>query len=112
MIEDKNKNITNDLHNFLNTHSKWKVISLDNQKFLSSHEQLIREYEFSSDKNTYEFAYAILVLAEEHNHHPTLIVDWHKAALVWSTHSKKCVTELDIEMAKFSDDIYQKIEKV
>jgi 4a-hydroxytetrahydrobiopterin dehydratase len=109
MIEDNNT--TKDLQNFLDTHPNWDVISPDNQKFLPSHEQLIREYKFSSDKNTYEFAYAILVLAEEHNHHPTLIAEWHKVTLVWSTHSKKNVTELDIEMAKFSDDIYHNIEK-
>lgn len=109
MIEDKNT--TNDLQNFLDTHSKWKVFSTDRQKFLSSNEQLIREYEFSSDKNTYEFAYAILVLAENHNHHPTLIAEWHKVTLVWSTHSQKSVTELDIEMAKLSDETYKKIEK-
>ncbi len=107
--ESNNKNTSN-LQNFLDTSSDWKVISPDNQKFLPPHEQLIREYGFSSDKYTYEFAYAVLVIAEEHNHHPTLIAEWHKVTLVWSTHSKKTVTELDIEMAKLSDEIYQKIE--
>lgn len=110
MVKDENnKKITN-LQNFLDAYTNWKVISPDNQKFLPSHEQLIREFEFSSDKSTYEFAYEILILAEEHNHHPTLIAEWHKVTLVWSTHSKKTVTELDIEMAKLSDEIYQKIE--
>ncbi len=91
--------------------SKWKVINPVDQKFLPSHEQLIREYEFSSDKQTYEFAYAILVIAEENNHHPTLVAEWHKVTLVWSTHSQKRITELDIEMAKLSEEIYKKIEK-
>ncbi|MBW6472884.1 MAG: 4a-hydroxytetrahydrobiopterin dehydratase [Anaerolineaceae bacterium] len=109
MVE--NNNTTKILQSFLDANSKWKVISSDNQKFLSSHDQLMREYEFSSDKNTYEFAYAILVQAEEHNHHPTLIAEWHKVTLVWSTHSHRTVTELDIEMAKLSDEIYQKIVK-
>lgn len=103
-------NLTN-LQNFLNSHSKWNVISPVDQKFLPTHEQLIREYAFSSDKNTYEFAYAVLVLAEEYNHHPTLVAEWHKVTLVWSTHSQKSITELDIEMAKRSDDIFLKIEK-
>jgi 4a-hydroxytetrahydrobiopterin dehydratase len=107
MIADKN-NMTN-LQNFLERYSKWKVINPVDQKFLSSHEQLIREYEFSSDKNTYEFAYAVQVIAEEHNHHPTLVAEWHKVTLVWSTHSQKTITKLDIEMAKLSDDIYLKI---
>ena len=110
MIEEKNTS-NKDLHNFLDKKSKWKVISPDNQKFMPQHEQLIREYEFSSDKNTYEFAYEILVLAEEHNHHPTLIAEWHKVTLVWSTHSHKTVTELDIKMAELSDETYQKIVK-
>ncbi len=110
MSEDKNTN-TKNLQNFLDANSKWEVFSPDNQKFLSPHEQLIREYEFSSDKNTYEFAYAILVLAEEHNHHPTLIAEWHKVTLVWSTHSHRTVTELDMEMARLSDETYQKIVK-
>lgn len=110
MIEDKNTN-AKILQNFLDTNSKWEVISPDNQKFLPSHEQLIREFEFSSDKNTYEFAYTILVLAEKHNHHPTLIAEWHKVTLVWSTHSHRTVTQLDIEMARLSDETFQKIEK-
>ncbi|PKO06986.1 MAG: hypothetical protein CVU41_03605 [Chloroflexi bacterium HGW-Chloroflexi-3] len=107
MQENKN-NIIN-LRNFVDTYLDWKVISPVDQKFLPFHEQLIREYEFSSDKHTYEFAYAVLVLAEKHNHHPTLIAEWHKVTLVWSTHSQKTITELDIEMAKLSDEIYQKI---
>ena len=111
MHKDKNTKNTSNLENFLNTNSNWEVISPVSQKFLPSHEQLIREYKFSSDKDTYEFAYAILVLSEEHNHHPTLIAEWHKVTLVWSTHSQKTVTELDIKLAKLSDDVYQKIEK-
>ncbi len=108
MHKDKNNKNDVNLQNFLDANSNWKVINSDNQKFLPFHQQLIREYEFSSDKDTYEFAYAVLILAGKQNHHPTLIAEWHKVTLVWSTHSQKTVTELDIEMAKLSDEIYQK----
>lgn len=110
MQGEKNNNTKINLPKFLDTYSHWKVISPVNQKFLPSHEQLIREYEFSSDKHTYEFAYAILVLAEKHNHHPTLIAEWHKVTLVWSTHSQKSITAWDVEMAKLSDETYRKFE--
>lgn len=97
-----------DLQKFINENSNWSIVHESNQKFLASHDELIREYEFSSRKSTYEFVNAILKLAEKHDHDPTLIAEWHKVTLIWSTHSKKAVTDLDIEMATLSDEIYKK----
>lgn len=99
------------LQKFLENNSEWDVVREENQKFLSSHDQLIREYEFSSRKSAYQFTYAILKLAEEYDHDPILIAEWHKVTLVWSTHSEKAVKELDIELATHSDTIYQNINK-
>ncbi len=106
----KNKN-NSDLEKFLEKNSSWTKVCAENQKFLSAHDQLIREYKFSSRKSSYEFAYAILKLAEEHDHDPILIAEWQKVTLVWSTHSEKAVTELDIKMATHSDEIYKNMNK-
>lgn len=103
-----NENTTN-LQKFLKEKQDWTIVHAQNQKFLSSHDELIREYKFSSSKSTIEFVNAILKLAEKQDHDPTLISEWHKVTLVWSTHSKKAVTDLDLEMATRSDEIFKKM---
>jgi pterin-4a-carbinolamine dehydratase len=106
----KNKNTYN-LENFLQNNSSWTKVCAENQKFLSDHDQLIREYKFSSRRSSYEFAYAILKLAEEYDHDPILIAEWQKVTLIWSTHSEKAVTDLDIKMASHSDEIYNNLNR-
>ena len=108
MPNDSNNKNTAKLQSFLKENSNWTIVHAQNQKFLASHDELIREFEFSSAKSTYEFVNAILKLAEKHDHDPTLVAEWHKVTLIWSTHSKKAVTELDLEMATLSDEIYKK----
>ena len=102
------KNNKQDYEVFIKMYPDWEVINPKDQKFLPSHEQLLRTYSFSSDKDTYDFSYKILVLAEEKNHHPTLVAEWHKVTLSWSTHDQKSITQLDLEMAKLSDEIFAK----
>ncbi len=109
MTNDLNNQDTPNLQKFLKENSNWTIVHGQNQKFLASHNELIREYEFSSRNSTMEFVNAILKLAEKQDHDPTLIVEWHKVTLVWSTHSKKAVTDLDLEMAIRSDEIYKKM---
>jgi 4a-hydroxytetrahydrobiopterin dehydratase len=57
-----------------------------------------------------EFVNRLAVAAEEHNHHPDLVVGWCKVEVTFTTHDAGGVTELDFRMAKIVDDIYSEQE--
>ncbi len=111
MHNDLKNKITTNLESFLEKNSSWNIVRAESKNFLSAHDQLSREYKFSSRRSTYKFAEAIIKLADEHDHDPILIAEWHKVTLIWSTHSEKAVKGLDIEMATHSDKIYQNMHQ-
>jgi len=104
---DNKRELLVNLQDLTKSGNNWKIIQYTNQLFIPTHEQLMAQYSFTSDKDTYDFINQILIVAEEMNHHPTLIAEWHKVTLFWSTHDKKSISDLDIIMARKSDDIYQ-----
>jgi len=87
----------------------WEKMESYDHNFFPKHEFLIRIYKFESDKRTNQFVSEILNLAENENHHPLLIAEWHKVTLSWSTHDKKSITGIDYKLARKSDEIYLKI---
>jgi 4a-hydroxytetrahydrobiopterin dehydratase len=97
------------IEKFLKENPGWKVISPKNKKFFPAHDQLFREYKFPSDQTTNECAYSILQLSEKQNHHPLLVIEWRKISISWSTHEIKSIHQLDLEMAKKSDEIFSKL---
>lgn len=70
-------------------------------------DKITKEYSFSDFAEAMDFANMISKIANEEDHHPTLIVEWGKVSIVWTTHSANGVSENDIIMARNSDNIYQ-----
>ncbi len=42
-------------------------------------------------------------LAETHNHHPRLTIDWGKLTVLWWSHDAGGVTSADLDMARLCD---------
>ena len=80
------------------------------KQFFPNHVFLLREYLFDSDEQTRIFITLILDMAENENHHPLLIFEWHKVTISWSTHEKKTITKIDYKLAKKTDEIYKQIK--
>ena len=64
-----------------------------------------RTFSFRNFTESMGFANALAGLAEEQNHHPSMLIDFKTVALVLTTHSEGGVTEKDIELAKRIDTL-------
>ena len=69
--------------------------------------QLQRVYRFKNFVNAMLFANRITELAEQENHHPSILVEWGKLRLTWWTHTIKGLHKNDFIMAARSDDAFQ-----
>jgi 4a-hydroxytetrahydrobiopterin dehydratase len=67
-------------------------------------ESLIRDYEFKDFVSAIAFVNRVADVAEEHNHHPDILVHgWNKVRLELTTHSEGKLTDNDRAMAERID---------
>jgi 4a-hydroxytetrahydrobiopterin dehydratase len=67
-------------------------------------ESLIRDYEFKDFVSAIAFVNRVADVAEEHNHHPDILVHgWNKVRLELTTHSEGKLTDNDHAMAERID---------
>src|SRR5713226_8383547 len=58
-----------------------------------------KEFQFRSYLAGLGFAYAVGKLAEQQDHHPSMIVRWRRVKLSFSTHAIKGLSQTDLIMA-------------
>lgn len=66
---------------------------------------LMKEYTFSSFSEAIAFVNKVAELAEKHNHHPAILVNYTLVRLTLTTHSEHGLSEKDFEVAKAIDEI-------
>lgn len=76
---------------------EWDVVTLD------SEQQLRRVFRFKNFAQALGFANRVGELAEEHNHHPALLVEWGKVTVRWWTHKIGGLHQNDVIMAAKTD---------
>lgn len=64
---------------------------------------LIKEFEFSSFRDSIVFVNRVATLADEANHHPDIDVRYDRVTLTLSTHSSGGITEKDLKLAEKVD---------
>jgi 4a-hydroxytetrahydrobiopterin dehydratase len=64
-----------------------------------------REVQFDDFTQAFSFMTCVAFRADKMNHHPEWFNVYNKVAIVLTTHDKKCVTSLDIELARYIDEI-------
>ena len=79
----------------------WEIITLDGVR------QLQRVYKFRDFVSAMAFANAVTELAEQENHHPSLLVEWGKLTATWWTHTIKGLHQNDFVMAARCDELYR-----
>lgn len=67
---------------------------------------LYRAFKFKNFKEALDFVNAVGDLAEDHFHHPTIVLDWGKVQVSWTTHKIKGLHENDVIMAAKTDTIF------
>jgi len=66
-------------------------------------ERLRRSFSFADFRQALAFANAVGELAEQHNHHPALRVEWGKVTVDWWSHDVGGISERDRQMAAATD---------
>ena len=68
--------------------------------------QLRKVYKFSSYERCLKFVNALAKIAEQHNHHPQIILEWGRVTVSWWTHSVDGLLSNDFFMASRTDNIH------
>ena len=68
--------------------------------------QLARIYKFGDYLSALKFVNRVAELAEKHNHHPALTLEWGKVTVSWWTHSLGGLHLNDFILAAHTEQIY------
>ena len=71
--------------------------------------QLEREFKFKNFVEALTFTDRIGAMAEEEDHHPSILTEWGKVTVTWWTHKIKGLHRNDFIMAAKTDRVYSSI---
>ena len=63
--------------------------------------------EFKNFKEAFDFTIKAGELAEQENHHPSILTEWGKVTVTWVTHKIKGLHENDFTMAARTDALLE-----
>jgi 4a-hydroxytetrahydrobiopterin dehydratase len=69
--------------------------------------RLQRVYKFPDFAKAIKFTDKVAALAEEADHHPSLLTEWGRVTVTWWSHKIKGLHRNDFIMAAKSDDAYE-----
>ncbi|MDD9300969.1 MAG: 4a-hydroxytetrahydrobiopterin dehydratase [Desulfobacter sp.] len=75
----------------------WEIVDQQKRQFLK------RVFHFKNFKQALDFVNKVGDLAETEYHHPTLILDWGRVEVLWTTHKIKGLHKNDFSMAAKTD---------
>ena len=68
-------------------------------------DSIVKDKVFGNFKESMEFVNKVAELAEKHNHHPAIIIQYNNVRLSLTTHYAKGLTEKDFELAEEIDKV-------
>jgi len=79
----------------------WEVIEVENVPHLQ------RVFKFKNFSQALAFTNRVGEIAEEEDHHPSLLTEWGKVTVTWWTHKINGLHQNDFIMASKTDALYQ-----
>ncbi len=64
-----------------------------------------KDFDFKDFKESLDFVNKVGELAEKHNHHPDIMINYNRVRLTLTTHSEKGLSKKDFDIAKEIDKI-------
>ena len=80
----------------------WKLS--EDKKFIS------KEFDFKDFITTFSFMTQIALQSEKFNHHPEWFNVYNRLKITWSTHELGGLSQHDLQMAQFCDEVYFKFK--
>jgi 4a-hydroxytetrahydrobiopterin dehydratase len=81
------------------------LLQLNDWKELIDRNAIKKTYQFSDFNAAFGFMCRVAIRAEKMDHHPEWFNVYNRVEVTLSTHDANGVTELDIQLAKFMDEI-------
>lgn len=81
------------------------VAKLSGWSAVDGRDAIRKVYEFADFNEAWGFMSRVAVKAEQMNHHPEWFNVWNKVDVTLATHDAGGVTELDLTLASFMDEI-------
>jgi 4a-hydroxytetrahydrobiopterin dehydratase len=83
--------------------SEWEIVEQDGVK------KLTRVFRFDDFAQALAFTNALGEIAEDEEHHPTLLTEWGRTTATWWTHKIKGLHRNDFVMAAKADELYRRL---
>lgn len=64
---------------------------------------LQRGFRFKDFREAIAFVNRLAEAAEQADHHPDIMISWNAVTVRWWTHTKRAITQKDVEMAQRTD---------
>jgi 4a-hydroxytetrahydrobiopterin dehydratase len=81
----------------------WHLVSINNV------DKLQRVFVLKDFLSAMDFANGVTTLAEQEDHHPSVLIEWGKVTINWWSHSIKGLHLNDFAMASRTDEIYENL---
>ena len=85
---------------------------LESWSISNDQKSIKKSFTFPDFPSTFTFMTRIAFEAEKLNHHPDWSNVYNKLQITWSTHELDGLSDHDIKMAQFCDEIYCKLSTV
>ena len=66
---------------------------------------IVKDKLFKDFKEAMEFVNKVAEIAEKHNHHPSIIIDYNNVRMSMTTHSAEGLTNLDFDVGEEIDKL-------
>jgi 4a-hydroxytetrahydrobiopterin dehydratase len=81
---------------------EWEIVEVENVP------RLMRTFKFKNFARALAFTNQVGEIAEEEDHHPSLLTEWGKVTVTWWTHKINGLHQNDFIMASKTDALYEK----
>jgi 4a-hydroxytetrahydrobiopterin dehydratase len=105
-IEEQTDFIVQNISEISEDEFKKKFESTQNHQWDEAGGFLQKSFEFKDFKEALDFINKVGIISESMNHHPEIINNYNKVHLKLKTHDKNQITELDHQMAKKVDQLF------
>jgi 4a-hydroxytetrahydrobiopterin dehydratase len=78
----------------------WEIVEIEGVK------RLVRQFKFDNFVEALEFTNRIGELAEQEDHHPSILTEWGRVTVTWWTHAVEGLHLNDFITAAKSDQLY------
>jgi 4a-hydroxytetrahydrobiopterin dehydratase len=86
-----------EIDEFMPQLKNWEIVEIDGIKKLRC------KFQFANFKQALAFTNKVGELAEQHDHHPTLVTEWGQVTVIWWTHKINGLHVNDFVMAAKTD---------